>query len=191
VKIDKTFLSRLNLRRGGVNRWLAGQELKVLDLGAGEGLLWSELKKQYAVTNYVAVDKKPQIVGTIGCKVDVSLLSRIGLSAFNVIDVETDSDVLEIWLTLAMYIQTPTGVFLTVRRPSKAWVDSKSRAISGIPKEWVNVPANEKLWEWIEKGVVQRGMGYAHADENYLTFSQGNKISGYAFWCPGRNQTLT
>ena len=185
-KTDKTFEARLHLREAAIDWWLPGQELRVLDLGAGEGLLWTELKKLYKVGKYVAVDQKPKFTGTIGSKVDASLLMNLDLKNFNVVDIETDSDALEIWLTVAMYVSTGTVVTLTVPRPQKKWLDKKAKAILGLPAEMVNVPADEKLHAWIETAAIQRGIHYAHADESYLTFNYKNKVLGAAFWCPGR-----
>ena len=183
---DKTFESRLRLREAAVNRWLAGQEIRVLDLGAGEGLLWKELRKKFTVSKYVAVDKTSAMPSTIGSVVDASLLMNLGLANFNVVDIETYSDALEIWLTVAMYVRTGTLVTLSVPRPHKEWLDRKSKALGGIPAEFVNVPANEKLWEWIGTAAIRRGGEYAHADETCLTFNHKGRVTGYAFWCPGR-----
>ena len=183
---DKTFEARLHLREAAIDRWLPGQELRVLDLGAGEGLLWTELKKLYKVGKYVAVDKSPKMTATIGSRVDIGFLSSIGLSGYNFVDIECESDTLEIWLTVAMFITVPTIVTLSINRLRKEWLDKKAKALLGLPAEMVNVPADDKLHAWIETAAIQRGIQYAHADESYLTFNHKNKVLGAAFWCPGR-----
>lgn len=185
MAVDKTFADRVFLREMAVAQWLPGLPLRVLDLGAGEGLVWKTLREQLPVENYLPVDKSPKMPGTMQAKVDMAMLSSIGLSQFNLIDCETD-DALELWLAIAMLLTKPAVVCFTVpAKGRKPWLAHNQKAMLGIPVAWENVPASERLHEMILEHALQRGAQYARVNQPMLSFAQG-RTTGYAVFCPGR-----
>ena len=187
---EKTFPSRLDLRGQAINRWLPGQELRVLDLGAGDGKLWESLRKKITVAEYTPVDPKPQIPGCLQAKITVSLLSSVGLKKYNVVDINSVPEPWEVWLSVAMWATTGTLVMISAPAPkNKGWLTPKQKALLGLPAEWAQVPANDKLGAFLSTRALQRGIGYAHVTEPVLT-NERAKVSGYAVWCPGRDEKI-
>lgn len=182
---DKTLADRLLLREVAVAQWLPGLPLRVLDLGAGEGLLWKKLREQLPVQNYLPVDRAPKMPGVMQAKVDMALLSSIGLSQFNLIDCETD-DALELWLAIAMLLSKPAVVCFTVPpKGRKPWLAEKQKAMLGIPVAWQNVPADDALHDCLVGRAVQRGAQYARVNQPLLRWENG-RTTGYGVFCPGR-----
>lgn len=135
---------KVELRREICNA--IAEPLKVLDLFAGEGLIWSAMREFHSIEAYTPVDRNPRISGTIKMTVDARTVCAFDPSEFNVIDIDCYGDPFEIWSEIADRITTRTAVFLThgyVSR-SSTMISKFLRTASGIPPEW-NIPRDTIL----------------------------------------------
>ncbi len=92
---------------------LLEQPLRVLDLYAGEGRVWSGAKEFCAIEAYTPVDQKPRMSGVIKMTVSARTVRGFDLSRFNVVDVDSYGEPWEVWGELARMITGQTAVFLT------------------------------------------------------------------------------
>lgn len=108
------------------------EPLRVLDLFAGEGHIWTELRRQprydqdiafedqprpLQVEKYTPVDRVQRQPGQLRFKITPRLIAALdekdGLKRYNVIDVDTYGEPWEIWQVLLFHIKQPTAIFLT------------------------------------------------------------------------------
>src|SRR6266699_742328 len=102
------------------------ESLRVLDLYAGEGKLWTELRRKprgedqppaLRVERYTPIDHVARQPGQIRFKITPRLIAALdgenhGLARFNVVDVDCFGEPWTIWQALLFRITTPTAVFL-------------------------------------------------------------------------------
>jgi hypothetical protein len=129
------------------------QRLRVLDLCAGKGLVWSEMAKHYAIDSYTPVDEKPRLAGSIKFKLSERLLEGFDLQFYNVIDIDPYGEPWLGWCNVYPRIAQRTAVFLTVGNlfpvnPSTAVLETL-----GIPKDW-NIPKSRGLTTLAEKHLI-------------------------------------
>lgn len=108
--------AKLDLRRYFVSRYHVGENadpIRVMDCCAGSGVLWEKLRREFAVEEYWALDKRPK-PGRI--KIDSTrVLAQHGWSQ-NVIDCDVTSSPWKHWSAMLPNIFRPTTIFLTIGR---------------------------------------------------------------------------
>lgn len=145
------------------------EPLRVLDLFAGEGNIWRELRKPQRkpedpepleVDIYVPVDAVAKQEGMIKAKVNRRLVASLngdddiqsfkgtGLSRFNTIDIDCYGDPWEIWEAVLFRIKQPTVVFATrgvvTYGAGRMPIAEHAKRVMGIPRSW-NVPGKAEL----------------------------------------------
>ena len=113
-------------------------ELRVLDLCAGSGDVWRNIGRRRPLAQYLPVDMKPQMPGTIKAKVNARFIAGFDIGRFNVVDVDTFGEPWEIWLALAPKLRGRTAVFLThgYMTVGRCSLSNVARQAVGIPAEW-------------------------------------------------------
>lgn len=102
--------AKLDLRRHFLRKYHADGAARVMDCCAGSGRIWFQLRREFVIASYWAIDTKPK-PGRL--KVDSSrILAQPGL-AENVIDIN-DGRPWEKWGALLPNVAQPTTVFLTL-----------------------------------------------------------------------------
>ncbi len=131
---DKCYLRRLLIKEAQL------EPLRVLDLYAGSGGIWSELRREprpdpdvepeyrihaLNVEYYTPVDSAMLQPGQLRFKITPRLIAALngddkvtdyagtGISRYNVIDVDCYGDPFTVWAELLFRIKQPTAVFLT------------------------------------------------------------------------------
>lgn len=156
---------------------LLGQPLKVLDLFAGEGRVWSELRECFELAAYTPVDNKPRMSGTIKMTVDARTVQAFDPDEFNVIDIDCYGEPFEIWAQVAARIGKKTAVFLTHGHVSRSstMISKFLRAASGIPLTW-NIPRDvglarrlgrDFLLSTLQRFQVEKALHIEHARVTY------------------------
>jgi hypothetical protein len=167
---DKVALRRLLIEESGL------EPLRVLDLYAGEGKLWQELRREprlvdedhpraMQVEKYTPVDQVAKQPGQIRFKVSPRLIAALngddaedvysgtGLSRFNVIDVDSYGDCWGIWTAILFRIKTPTVIFVTrgsvAFGAGRANLSAAARISAGIPVDW-SIPVRLELIEFTD-----------------------------------------
>lgn len=161
---DKVSLRRLVIAESGLER------LRVLDLYAGEGHVWTELRRQPRVVDenhppalnvekYTPVDAVAKQPGQIRFKVAPRLIEALadadgGLSRYNVIDIDTYGEPWALWQAVLFRIKTPTCVFATRGRVAygagRIQMSRVSKQVMGMPADW-DVPCKEELIEYSDR----------------------------------------
>ena len=143
--------------------------LRILDLYAGEGLIWKEVGKNFKFSSYTPVDKAPRLPGTIKATVDEHFLQAFDMSQFNVVDVDTYGEPWLAWEILFPKIQHPTLFFLThgaVSTRGGCQISKLARQIMGIPKHW-NIPQKRELAQLADKYILLRKNPMARIIKGY------------------------
>jgi len=111
-KIDNSNLeAKLELRRHFLRKYHADDPPHVLDCCQGSGVLWEQLRKEFAVASYWGVDLKRR-KGRL--KLDSArILAQPGWPQ-TVVDVDTYGSPWKHWEAMLPNIQQPTTVFLTI-----------------------------------------------------------------------------
>lgn len=125
VEIRKWLLSRLGI-----------DEVYLLDTCAGKGDVWSACEEAGVVLRqWTRVDLKPRKDGTL--KLDATTaLSKLDLSTYNTIDIDTYGEPWEPYFTLLPKITKPTAVFLTRGALALNIPSIFAMGRVGIPKDW-------------------------------------------------------
>ena len=171
------------------------EPLRVLDLFAGEGHIWTDLRRTprvidadhprpLQVTRYTPVDSASRQTGQIKFKITPRLIASLngdndeetftgeGLKRYNVIDVDCFGDPFAIWQAVLFRIKTPTIVFLTRGRVTygagRMPISKLSKKVLGIPESW-DVPGKSELLELADKAQLLQSCPTAHIDFGYLT----------------------
>lgn len=114
VKTDNTGLgAKLALRRHFLTKYHADRPPDVVDCCQGDGVIWGELRREFATRTYLGVDQKPK-PGRMKIN-SIRLLSAIGWT-WNVVDIDTYGAPWAHWLALLRTVTAPVTVFLTVGR---------------------------------------------------------------------------
>jgi hypothetical protein len=132
--------------------------VRVLDLCAGEGDIWREMRKHVDVTSYVPVDRKPRAFGSIKGEA-LTIARAIDLTMFDVIDVDTYGSPWEIWLNLAQRIRSREVVCLTHGTTSQGGGDISKfeMKILGIPRDW-DIPNGPGIPRMAAQYALQAGL---------------------------------
>jgi hypothetical protein len=148
-KTDSAFLdAKLRLRRQVIAE--AGfSQLRVLDLFAGDGTIWTELRRQprtpngppaLDVVSYVPVDSAKRQDGQIQFKIQPRLIEALNLDRYDVIDIDCYGEPWSIWQPILFKIRQPTVVFLTRGRVAfgsgRMQISNVSKMAAGIPVSW-------------------------------------------------------
>src|SRR5580658_2138961 len=112
--------------------------LRVLDLFAGEGRVWSGVKSVLEVSTYTPVDEAPRQPGTIKFVINSRTVKAFDVSRFNVIDIDTYGEPWEVFGAIAENIKPGSAIFLTYGHSGigRASLTKYLRAACGIPLDW-------------------------------------------------------
>lgn len=103
--------AKLDLRRYFLETYHRSAPPRVIDCCAGGGVLWRQLRKEFAVANYWPLDVKPK-KGRL--KIDsVRVLAQPGWRA-DIVDVDTYGVPWKHWAEIIRHGPTPLTVFLTI-----------------------------------------------------------------------------
>jgi hypothetical protein len=161
---EKVELRKLVIREAGL------EPCRVLDLFAGEGNVWTEMRRQAVkVSAYTPVDRDSRQPGQIKAKINPRFVAAMaqnnGLARFNVIDVDTYGEPWEIWHELLNRITTTTAVFLTRGKVTygagRMPISKQAKKNMGIPDSW-NVPGKHELLEWADRSQLWQYCPTAH-----------------------------
>jgi hypothetical protein len=166
---DKCNLRRLLIQEAQM------EPLRVLDLYAGEGHIWTELRRQsrdpdapppLQVEVYTPVDSiakqsgqlrfkiSPRLIASLNGDPDLNTFSGDGLSRYNIVDVDCYGDPFEIWHELLFRIKIPTVIFLTRGRVTygagRMPISNHAKKVLGIPESW-NIPGRIELLTYADK----------------------------------------
>lgn len=143
------------------------EPLRVLDLFAGEGNIWNELRRTsrdpdapppLKIERYTPVDSVNRQPGQIRFKITPRLIASLdednGLSRYNVIEVDCYGDPFELWHEILFRIKSPTAVFLTRGRVTygagRMPISNYAKKVMGIPSTW-NVPGRIELLTYSDR----------------------------------------
>lgn len=176
--LDPKLVLRRHVIREAMHRW-PGQfdPLTVMDCCAGEGVIWRELRKDFAVSGYTPIDLVPRQPGTIRGD-SLRLLKTFSLGNYSVIDVDTYGDPWAHWLTMLPLITRPTAVFLTrgfrTGRVGGIVGNTISRDVltaMSIPTQWPTPPSGPELYNYANEYMLRLGRRYATINAAYKTES--------------------
>jgi hypothetical protein len=145
--VDKLAIRRHTLAAAGL------KTLRVLDLCAGEGRIWTAMKRDgYQLDHYTPVDREPRLAGTIRAEITEDLVAAIEVHRYNVVDVDTYGEPFEIASWVAPRIRQRTALFLTCgtvrnKTPGGASLSGYLRRAIGIPPSW-KIPKSNVLREF-------------------------------------------
>ena len=184
---EKCILRRLLVEKAGFT------SLHVLDLFAGEGNIWRELRRQsrdpeaplpLPVERYTPVDAAAKQIGQLRFKITPRLIASLngdrivtaydgdGLKRYNVVDVDTYGDPFEIWRELLFRIKQKTVVFLTRGRVTygsgRMPISKLAKEVCGIPDNW-NVPGKIELLDYTDRRQLLQPCSTAHITAGYIT----------------------
>lgn len=112
TKTDNTNLAaKLALRRHFLDRYHSSGPIRVMDCCSGDGIIWRQLRQEYKLDSYWAVDVKPR-KGRLQLHSE-RILAQPGWQE-NVIDVDSYGEPWKHWRAMLPNISQPTTVFLTV-----------------------------------------------------------------------------
>ena len=140
------------------------KKLRVLDLFAGGGEIWRELRKEFKVESYLPCDMKPQMPGTLRANVTPLFVEAIAGGNINVVDIDTYGEPWEIWSAVARRIQQPAAVFLT--QGARAELSDFARTAMGIPAAWAFPPISE-LAPFSRQFFIVPHFGRIHIDRGW------------------------
>jgi hypothetical protein len=160
IKTDnKNLDAKIQLRRRMLDE-AKFAEHRVLDLCAGEGVVWRTMRQHAKLDDYVPVDLAPRLPGTIvGDVKDERFLSAFDLSRFNIIDIDTYGEPWKPWSFLQDRLTANTAVFLThgaVSTPGGSGVSNLVLERLGIPLAW-NIPMKRDLSEFAAPYMLHPG----------------------------------
>jgi len=144
VKTDNDNLpAKLAVRRYMLKRYHADGDIRVFDACQGSGVLWRELRKEFALSSYWGADMKKKSGRLARDSVE---LVAAGLSE-NVLDVDTYGSPWGHWAAILATLRAPTTVFLTigehgVRQRPLSQAEAK---LLGIGRLYVKTPHKLRL----------------------------------------------
>lgn len=102
--------AKLDLRRHFLEKYHADGPVDVLDCCQGSGVIWANLRQEFAVDSYFGVDEKPK-KGRL--RIDSIRLLQLSGWKQNVVDIDTYGSPWRHWLSLLPNVCKPLTVFLT------------------------------------------------------------------------------
>lgn len=167
--VDKCVLRRTVIKAAGF------ESLRVLDLFAGEGNIWNELRRQSRdpeapsplnIEKYVPIDMAARQAGILRFKITPRLIASLNgdtkpdeytgtdLSRYNVIDIDCYGDPWPLWEAVLFRIKKPTCVFLTRGKVTygagRMPISNHAKKVLGIPDDW-NVPGKIELLDHADR----------------------------------------
>jgi len=192
----KCFLRKLLIREAGL------EPCRVLDLFAGEGNIWRELRRKprnpdgdppLNVEAYTPVDSANRQAGQIRLKINRRLIAALNgdenstvyagedLKRYNVIDVDCYGDPWEVWQALLFRIKWPTAVFLTRGKVTygsgRMPISELAKQVMGIPASW-NVPGKIELLDYSDRCQLLQSCPTAAITSGYWT--ENPRVDYYA-----------
>ena len=169
------------------------EPLRVLDLFAGEGNIWNELRRTSRdpdappplnVERYTPVDSvnrqpgqirfkiTPRLIASLNGDEDVSKFSGSDLTRYNVVDVDTYGDPWDIWEALLFRIKQPTAIFLTRGKVTygsgRMPISNHAKKVMHIPESW-NVPGKIELLNHADRCQLLQPCPTARITQGYVT----------------------
>lgn len=135
----KTNNSNLELKvdlRRTVLKAAGFKDLRILNLYAGGGEIWTPLRSEFHFASYMPCDLKPQMPGTLKANVTPLFVEAIAGGNFNVVDIDTYGEPWEIWASVAKRIKYRTAIFLTHGVVGMGQTSKFALAAMGIPAWW-------------------------------------------------------
>jgi hypothetical protein len=180
---DKCALRRLLVKEAQL------EPLRVLDLFAGEGHVWKELRRTprpdpdippedqprpLVVEKYTPVDSAAKQPGQLRFKITPRLIAALdkdeGLRRYNVVDIDTYGDPWPLWHEVLFHIKACTAVFLTRGKVTygagRMPISIHAKAVMGIPREW-NVPGKAELLDYGDRCQLLESCPTAHITLGY------------------------
>ena len=160
IKTDnKNLDAKIQLRRRVLDE-AKFAEHRVLDLCAGEGVVWRTMRHHAKLDDYVPVDLEPRLPGTIvGDVKDERFLSAFDLSRFNIIDIDIYGEPWKPWSFIQKRLTASTAVFLThgaTSSPGGSHVSNFVLERLGIPLTWA-IPMKRDLSEFAAPYMLHPG----------------------------------
>jgi hypothetical protein len=145
-----------------IRRWLLDQlqwpELHVLDACSGDGLIWSELDKDYTIRRWIRCDLKPR--GNLVLKLSAAhALATMDLDDITVVDIDPFGEPWEAYLNFLERFTRPTAVFLTYGAMVYD-ISNFLRARLHIPLHW-NIPQVPAVMEMVAQRMLGETRRYA------------------------------
>lgn len=132
-KVDNANLpAKLDLRRYFLEKYHAGEPPDVLDCCQGSGVIWTALRKQFAVRTYWGLDEKPK-KGRLQLD-SARVVAQPGWTQ-NVVDVDTYGSPWKHWEGIMANLSRPTTVFLTIGHWGIGLTDKLVFQALGIPRK--------------------------------------------------------
>jgi len=141
TQISKTdngnLVAKLELRRHFLRKYHADGKASILDCCQGGGVIWSQLRSEFAVARYWGVDVKPK-KGRLGID-SVRILEQPGWMQ-NVIDVDTYGEPWPHWFAVLRNLSQPTTVFLTAGKKNNTTASNQVLGLAGIRFKRAKLP---------------------------------------------------
>lgn len=136
TKTDNANLAlKVELRRR-VLRYARFRALRVLDLYAGEGKIWRQLRAEFPMAGYTPCDIRPRMPGTVKANVTPIFVEAIAGGHYNVVDIDTYAEPWETWAAVAHRIHQKTVVFMTHGVVGMGQTSHLALEAMGIPLSW-------------------------------------------------------
>jgi hypothetical protein len=163
-----------------LRRWLLGElgitEVRVLDVCAGAGNIWSAMADHVKVAQWIRSDIKPRQAGTLRLTA-LQAINALDVAPFNVIDIDPYGEPWDAYLALLPRLRQPVAVFLTRGRVQFTRSSHAVLATCGIPPEW-RVPHSVRLAEYLDTRVLSET--WNHAEIRQAAVVDLRNVSYYA-----------
>jgi hypothetical protein len=149
--------TKLDLRRGlladmGLTR------VRVLDVCAGAGHIWTAMREHVTVEQWTRCDIKPRQAGTLALTA-TQALGALPVDTFNVIDIDPYGEPWEAYLTALPRLRQATAIFLTRGHVLFTTPSQRSRAAVGLPADWP-VPHAPRLTAFVGAQILSSTWRY-------------------------------
>ena len=137
--MSKTHIANLALKvelRRRVLRYARFRALRVLDLYAGEGKIWGELRSEFPTAEYMPCDIRPRMPGTVKANVTPLFVEAVASAQYNVVDIDTYGEPWATWTGIAKRVRRRTAVFLTHGVVGMGQTSHLALEAMGIPSNW-------------------------------------------------------
>jgi hypothetical protein len=180
---------KVALRRWLLDRHGLTDNVHVLDVCSGYGMIWSAMEKHCTIKRWVRCDIKPLPDQMQSSMLRLSAVQSIGsmpLHEFTVVDIDTYGEPYEAFFLLLQRLKTPMAVFLTHGRPVKgAETTNFAKSLVGLPADWpipqlphvvdyISARCLERMWDYVD--LLDAGQIYSHPGQ------ARHAISYYAFF---------
>lgn len=137
TKTDNANLDlKVELRRRVLKGARFRRPLRVLDLYAGEGKIWRQLRAEFPLGGYMPCDIRPRMAGTVKVNVTPIFVEAIAAGRYNVIDIDTYGEPWATWAAVAHRLRHRTAIFLTHGVVGMGQTSHLALEAMGIPHTW-------------------------------------------------------